>query len=170
MWSGLPPAQTRLTWQLCWALGAHGQAQALPCQVTMHRVHPAVPGPVSEAVDTSGGEEVEASASATAAARGAGGGSRAQRSLLILVSACHMVLAVVLTAYDEDIEELAGGCGGLEAYVFPFHIPHCLECSYFSACSKACSNLFQYPPRFVHGGGTFFTTDTSFASALNRCD
>ena len=31
-------------------------------------------------------------------------------SLLILVSACHMVLAVALTAYDEDIEELAGRC------------------------------------------------------------
>ena len=75
VWSGLPPAQTRLAWQLCWALGAHGQAQALPCQVTMHRVHPAVPGPVSESVDTSGGEEAEAEASAVALPRGGGGGA-----------------------------------------------------------------------------------------------
>ena len=35
------------------------------------------------------------------------GGSQPS-SLMILASACHMVLAVVLTAYDEEIEELAG--------------------------------------------------------------
>jgi hypothetical protein len=33
VWSGLAPVDTRLTWQLCWALGAHSQAQPLPCQV-----------------------------------------------------------------------------------------------------------------------------------------
>eukprot|EP00955_Chlamydomonas_euryale_P005218 55919-Chlamydomonas_euryale.AAC.1 len=33
VWSGLTPADTRMTWQLCWALGAHAQAAPLPCQV-----------------------------------------------------------------------------------------------------------------------------------------
>ena len=87
---------------------------------------------------------------------------------MVEVTALTMVLAVVLTAYDEDIEELAGGCGGLEAYVSPFH-----------TVSNAA--IFLHAPRHaliysnIHlvlsmGGGTFFTTDTSFPSALNRCD
>lgn len=56
MWSGMTPSDTRLTWQLCWALGVHGQAQALPCQVTMHRVYPTAPGADTSSVDSGAGE------------------------------------------------------------------------------------------------------------------
>lgn len=118
VWSGLPSLQTRLIWQLCWALGAHGQARALPCQVTMHWVHPGADASAAHSSDEpphSPSTETAASMASSAppyAAAGTGDAasdaSRSQRSLLILVSACHMVLAVMLTAYDEDIEELAG--------------------------------------------------------------
>ncbi len=116
--SGLPPEQTRLAWQLCWALGAHGQATALPCQVTMHRVCPSGPGRDACAVDAA--PAAAQGGGADGAASGAwdgrpphrwgdeGEATRPRSSLMILVSACHMVLAVVLTSYDEEIEELPG--------------------------------------------------------------
>ena len=94
----------------------------------MHWVNLALPGSDPSAVDTHGeggdcgGPIGLLSSSAVHNVVGGGGGTaltpqgggslvaapHAQRSLLILVSACHLVLAVVLTAYDEDIEELAG--------------------------------------------------------------
>ncbi|KAG1676503.1 hypothetical protein FOA52_000046, partial [Chlamydomonas sp. UWO 241] len=107
VWSGLTPPDTRLTWQLCWALGVHSQVAPLPCQVAMHRIYPAAPNPDACAADGgSGGDDSGAAAGAGACGRGTD--QSQPSSLLILVSACHVVLAVVLTAYDEDIEEAAG--------------------------------------------------------------
>lgn len=91
----------------------------------MHWVHPLVPGTDASAVDSTSDEVMHSPPSAEMAAAAAVAASTAtpavtasasseavvshpKRSLLILVSACHMVLAVMLTAYDEDIEQLAG--------------------------------------------------------------
>lgn len=80
----------------------------------MHRVYPTAPSMDASATDSgTSGDLVLAGAPADAPAALQEPGSHPS-SLLILVSACHIVLAVVLTAYDEDIEEAAGGCFGLQ--------------------------------------------------------
>ncbi|GAX82402.1 hypothetical protein CEUSTIGMA_g9830.t1 [Chlamydomonas eustigma] len=121
VWSGLSAEHTRLTWQLCAALGAHGLTHALPCQVTMHHVFLTIPSHSASSVDSGpstleeGGLQVLTQFEAADAAAAAASSKRSRkaidgrhRSLLILVSACHLVLTVLLTAYDEEIEELAG--------------------------------------------------------------
>eukprot|EP00955_Chlamydomonas_euryale_P022386 236566-Chlamydomonas_euryale.AAC.2 len=77
----------------------------------MHRVYPTVPSADATAADSGPGGDfggAAAAASPAAAVSVANLGQAQPSSLLILASACHLVLAVVLTAYDEDIEEAAG--------------------------------------------------------------
>lgn len=69
----MTPSDTRLTWQLCWALGVHGQAQALPCQVTMHRVYPTARGADTSSVDLGAGGSMGAGAYVGAAEGVCGG-------------------------------------------------------------------------------------------------
>jgi len=93
--SGLPPQHSQLVWQLCWCLQLFGQKPGAECKVITHKVYMAAPG-----WEPSCGEVPRGS----------------QRCLLVLVVAGSSVLAVLLQAYDEEIEdELAGKLEGQAA-------------------------------------------------------
>jgi hypothetical protein len=97
VFSGLLPSHTKLVWQVCWALRCFSPASATDteCQVMCHTVYMAAPAWDPTAADVARGN---------------------QRSLLVLASAAHLVLAVQLEAYDEEMDsQLAAKCEGLAA-------------------------------------------------------
>ncbi|GIL81986.1 hypothetical protein Vretifemale_10916, partial [Volvox reticuliferus] len=135
--SNLQPSHTRQLWQLLWALGLHQHSGGLPCQVLTHTIHlPQLqlqpPGGPAAAATEGGGRGVSlaaASAAGNAAAAAAAAAvalqaeseatvseQRMGRSLLVVAAALRLVLVVVLTGYDEEIEEeLAGRLEGHSA-------------------------------------------------------
>ncbi|KAG2495604.1 hypothetical protein HYH03_006204 [Edaphochlamys debaryana] len=109
----------RQLWQLLWTLGVLQHSGGLPCNVLARIVR--LPQPGSAGGGRGGGAGgVNAAAAAAAALQSECGVTVSEhpmgRSLLVVASAVHLVQAVVLTAYDEEIEEeLAGRLEGHSA-------------------------------------------------------
>ncbi len=128
--SDLHPLHAKQLWQLLWTLGVFQHSGGLPCQLLTRIIH--LPQPIMAG---GGAAATAAAAAAAAAGRAATGGPAVAaaaavamqadaavtvseepmgRSLLVVAAAVNLVLAVVLTAYDEEIEEeLAGECCAL---------------------------------------------------------
>ncbi|PNW88386.1 hypothetical protein CHLRE_01g027250v5 [Chlamydomonas reinhardtii] len=125
--SDLHPRHAKQLWQLLWTLGVLQHAGGLPCQILtriVHLPHPSSAGAAAAAgrgPAGGGGGTAAATAAAVAALQHESAGVTVSeqptgRSLLVVASAMHMVMAVVLTGYDEEIEEeLAGRLEGHSA-------------------------------------------------------
>ncbi|KAG2449067.1 hypothetical protein HYH02_005816 [Chlamydomonas schloesseri] len=127
--SDLHPRHAKQLWQLLWTLGVLQHAGGLPCQILtriVHLPHPSSAGAAAAAgrgPAGAGGGTAAATAAAVAALQqheGAAGVTVSEqpmgRSLLVVASAMQLVMAVVLTGYDEEIEEeLAGRLEGHSA-------------------------------------------------------
>ncbi|KAG2444654.1 hypothetical protein HXX76_001398 [Chlamydomonas incerta] len=125
--SDLHPRHAKQLWQLLWTLGVLQHAGGLPCQILTRIVH--LPHPSSAGAAAAAGRGPAGGAGGTAAATAAAVAALQHesagvtvseqpmgRSLLVVASAMHMVMAVVLTGYDEEIEEeLAGRLEGHSA-------------------------------------------------------